>query len=238
MPVGGLLVAVLGLGLAGLDPAGALIAAAALTAGARDRAVLLYGVVVLAGTALLGTTLSLTLGARLAGLDWSVLVPAGRVGAILEIAVGAGLLAWAVVRLRRTGARAPKPRRERTGGLGLAGVGALFALSAALDPTFVAVVVLAGRDPDIAEVVLAHVLWAVLSQAPLVLLLVAVARGKHQRAVTWFGTWWGPRPARGAPGGEHRPGGHRHRPRARRQLVVRDRGLPDPGALTAADHAG
>jgi hypothetical protein len=188
--MGALLVTVLGLGIAGLDPAGALIAAAALTAGARDRAVLLYGVVVLVGTALLGTVLSLTLGARLASVDWSVLVPAGRVGAILEIAVGAGLLAWAVVRLRRRGARAPKPRRERTGILGLAGVGALFALSAALDPTFIAVVVLAGRDAVVAEVALAHALWAVVSQAPLVLLLVAVARGRHQRAVTWFGSWW------------------------------------------------
>jgi hypothetical protein len=188
--MGALLVTVLGLGLAGLDPAGALIAAAALTAGARDRAVLLYGVVVLVGTALLGTVLSLTLGVRLASVDWSVLVPAGRVGAIIELGVGVGLLAWAVVRLSRRGARAPKPRRERTGGLGLAGVGALFALSAALDPTFIAVVVLAGRDPVVAEVALAHALWAVVSQAPLVLLLLAVARGKHERAVTWFGGWW------------------------------------------------
>jgi cytochrome c biogenesis protein CcdA len=188
--MGALLVTVLGLGIAGLDPAGALIAAAALTAGARDRAVLLYGVVVLVGTALLGTVLSLTLGARLASVDWSVLVPAGRVGAILEIAVGAGLLAWAVIRLRRRGARTPRPRRERTGSLGLAGVGALFALSAALDPTFIAVVVLAGRDAVVAEVALAHALWAVVSQAPLVLLLVAVARGRHQRAVTWFASWW------------------------------------------------
>lgn len=189
--MGGLLLAVLGLGLAGLDPAGALIAAAALTAGARDRAVLLYGFVVLAGTAVLGTVLSLSLGARLADVDWSVLVPAGRIGAVIEVAVGAGLLVWAVIRIRRSDARAPRPRRRgRTGGAGMAGVGALFALSAALDPTFVAVVVLAGRDTDVAEVVLAHVLWALISQAPLLLLLVAVALGRHERAVAWFGGWW------------------------------------------------
>jgi hypothetical protein len=188
--MGALLVTVLGLGLAGLDPAGALIAAAALTAGARDRAVLLYGAVVLVGTALFGTVLSLTLGARLASVDWSVLVPAGRAGAVIELAVGAGLVAWAAVRLRRKEARAPRPRRQRTGGLGLAGVGALFALSAALDPTFIAVVVLAGRDAVVAEVALAHALWALVSQAPLVLLLVAIARGRHQRAVEWFAAWW------------------------------------------------
>lgn len=182
---------VLGLGLAGLDPAGALIAAAALTAGAKDRAVLLYGVVVLAGTAVLGTVLSLTLGARLADVDWSVLVPSGRVGAVIEVAIGVGLLAWALLRLRRRESRAPKPRRGRTGTAGLTGVGALFALAAVLDPTFVAVVVLAGRDPVVAQVAVAHVLWILISQAPLVLLLVAVARGRHERAVAWFGGWWG-----------------------------------------------
>lgn len=187
--MGALLATVLGLGLAGLDPAGALIAVGALSAGARDRAVLLYGAIVLAGTALLGTLLSLTLGARLAGVDWSVLLPAGRTGAVIEVVVGVALLAWAAIRLRG-GARAPRTRRARTGSASLSGAGVLFTASAVLDPTFVAVVVLAGRGQDVPAVVLAHVLWAVVSQAPLVVLLVAVARGAHQRAVEWFRDWW------------------------------------------------
>lgn len=180
----------LGLGLAGLDPAGALIAVAALAAGARDRAVLAYGLVALLGTALLGTGLSLALGAELAQVDWIALVPAGRIGAIIELAVGLGLLIWAVARLTRRQVRAPKPRRVRAGVAGLAGTGAVFALSAVLDPTFAAMTVLAGRASSPVSVVAAQLLWAVVSQAPLVFLLVAVARGGHERAVQRFTRWW------------------------------------------------
>lgn len=188
--MGGLLVTALGLGLAGLDPAGALIAVAALAAGARTPAVLLYGAVAIVGTALLGTVLSLTLGSRLAGVDWTALIPGGRGGALLELGVGLALLIWAALRLLRREVRAPKPRRGRTGSAGLVAVGALFALSAALDPTFVALVVLAGRGQGLLAVALAHVLWAVLSQAPLVLVLAAAAGGRHQRVVERFGGWW------------------------------------------------
>lgn len=180
----------LGLGLAGLDPAGALIAVAALAAGAHDRAVLAYGLVALFGTALLGTGLSLGVGAELARVDWLALLPVGRVGAILELGVGLGLLVWAVARLTRRQVRAPKPRRVRAGVAGLAGTGAVFALSAVLDPTFVAVTVLAGRSSSPAAVIAAQLVWAVVSQASLVFLLVAVARGGHDRAVQRFTRWW------------------------------------------------
>ncbi|SDQ19480.1 hypothetical protein [Quadrisphaera sp. DSM 44207] len=194
--MGSLLATALGLGVAGVDPAGALIAVAALAAGARDRVVLGYGAVVLVGTAVLGAVLSLTVGSTVAEVDWSVLVPSGRGGAVLELVVGALVLAWGMVRLVRRGARTPRPRRTATGAARLLGVGAVFALSAVLDPTFLALTVLAGRGQDVVAVVLAHLLWAVVSQAPLVLLLVAVARGGHQRAVERFRTWW----ARAQPG--------------------------------------
>ncbi|HYI59760.1 MAG TPA: hypothetical protein VEX66_16445 [Microlunatus sp.] len=150
----------------------------------------MYGLVVLVGTAVFGTVLSLSLGARLAEVDWPALVPAGRGGAVLEIVLGAGLLVWAAVRLTRTTVRAPKPRRVRAGSWGLLGTGALFALSAVLDPTFVALTVLAGRGQDIGAVLAAQVLWVLISQAPLVLLLAVMARGGHERAVRRFTSWW------------------------------------------------
>jgi hypothetical protein len=185
-----LMVAAVGLGLAGLDPAGALIAVAALAAGARDRSVLAYGVVAILGTVLVGTVLSLGIGTELAQVDWLALLPVGRLAAIIEIALGVGLLVWAVVRLTRRTVHAPKPRRVRAGTAGLISTGALFALSAVLDPTFVAVTVLAGRGPSPVAVVVAQLLWAVISQAPLVFLLVAIARGGHQAAVERFTRWW------------------------------------------------
>ena len=185
-----LLATAFGLGLAGLDPAGALIAVAALAAGTRERAVLAFGAVVVLGTVLLGAAATLTVGGQLADVDWSWLLPAGRGGAVLELAVGAALLVFGVLRLRRRPVRSPRPRRNSQGTVGLLGVGALFAAGAVLDPTFVALVVLAGRGQDVVAVVLAHLLWVLVSQAPLVVVVVAVARGGHHRAVERFRAWW------------------------------------------------
>lgn len=189
--MGELVPTALGLGLAGLDPAGALIAAAALAAGARTRSVVAFGLVALLGTVLLGVTLSLALGTELARIDWLALLPVGRVAAWIGLTLGVSLLVWAVARLVRRTVHAPKPRRVRAGTVGLVSTGALFALSAVLDPTFVAVTVLAGRTPGAVAVVVAQLLWALLSQAPLVFLLLALARGGHQAAVQRFTRIWG-----------------------------------------------
>lgn len=188
--VGELVLAALGLGLAGLDPAGALIAIAALAAGARDRVVVAFGLVATLGTALLGSVLSLVLGAELARVDWLALLPVGRAAAIVESVLGVGLLGWAIVRFIRRSASAPKPRRTRASTAGLIATGGLFAASAVLDPTFVAVTVLAGRGHSPAAVVLAQLLWVLVSQAPLVFLLVAIAAGGHQSAVDRFTRGW------------------------------------------------
>jgi len=192
----GLLVAALGLGLAGLDPAGALIAAAALAAGTRTRPVVAFGVLVVVLTALLGTALSLTVGAGLADVDWVGAVPGGPVTAVLEALAGLAALAWAVVRLRRPPAdpSAEAPRRRTPGtrsGAGLLGVGVLFTAGAVLDPSYVGLVVLAGRGEPWWEVLAAHTTWSAVSQAPLVVLVVAVARGGHERATALFTRWWG-----------------------------------------------
>lgn len=197
--LGGLLLASLGLGVAGLDPTGALLAAAALAAGARPRAVVLFGASVLVLTAALGTVLSLTAGASLAGVDWTGSLPGGPVTAVLEALAGLLALGWAVARLRR---RADPAREEvaaeasRRGGArlasgaGMVGAAVLFTAGAVLDPSFVGLVVLAGRGEPLAQVVAAHTTWSVVSQAPLLLLLVAVARGGHERAAALFARWW------------------------------------------------
>lgn len=186
-----LVLAALGLALAGLDPAGALIAAGALGGGARERNVAVYGLVMLLGTVAFGTALSLTIGPRIADIDWSLLVPADRTAALVETALGIGLVVWGIVRARRPATHAPKPRSPRGTSLtALVAVGLLFALSAILDPTFVSLAVIAGRDGAFWSVVVAHSIWAFVSQTPLVLVLVAMVGGKHQRVVVWFRSWW------------------------------------------------
>src|SRR3954467_8248412 len=88
------------LGVLGMDPAGALLAAAAMTAGARRREVMVFSVVVLLGTVVFGTVLTMALGDRLAGFDTSVLPHRGtRAG--IEAAASLALLVWVGIRLGR-----------------------------------------------------------------------------------------------------------------------------------------
>jgi hypothetical protein len=186
-----LLLTALALGLAGLDPAGALVVAGALAAGAREGHVVLFGLVVLVGTVVLGTTLSLSVGPRVAEIDWSMFAPGDRTVAFVEALLGVGLVCWGVVRARRPTVRAPKPRSARgTGPIALVGAGILLALSAVLDPTFVALTVITGRDGSFWSAVVAHSVWVLVSQGPLVLVLGAMAGGKHKGVVAWFGSLW------------------------------------------------
>jgi hypothetical protein len=117
------------------------------------------------------------------------LMPSGST--TLKNAVGVGLLIWDMVRARRPGLRAPKPSAPRGIGLiSLAGVGVLFALAAIADPTFVSLVVIAGRSDLLWSIVGAHSTWTLVSHAPLILVLAFALSGENERVVTWVRAWW------------------------------------------------
>ncbi|HEY5980791.1 MAG TPA: hypothetical protein VIT41_14290 [Microlunatus sp.] len=189
--MGPLLGAALVIGVAGLDPTAALLAVAALVAGATSRALTAFAVTVMVGAPLFGTVLSLTVAARLAALDWRVLVPQGRIAAVVGLAVGVALLSVGILRLVRPPTQpsaAEKP--HRVGTLALVGAGAAYVGSLLIDPTFIAITVLAGRSQVPLEVVMMQSIWVLVSQLPLLVLLVAVHRFGQQRAVETFQAWW------------------------------------------------
>ena len=185
LAVSELLPTALALGLAGIDPAGALLGLGALSAGARPRHVVAFAVVAVLGTALLGTVLALTVGEELRGLRLGDLLPPDGVVAVLEALLAAALVWWVVARLRRSGTRPPRPAtsKARTGAAALVGLGVVFAASAVVDPTFVGLVLVAGRQDDVGVVAVAQLGWILVSQAPLAFLAVAVALGRHQGLV-------------------------------------------------------
>jgi hypothetical protein len=190
-----LLLTAFALGLASLDVTGALAAVGALGAGARVRALMAFGCFSILGTVAFGTALSLIVGPRIAGLDWGMLLPhdptEDRVAASVNVVVGLGLLTWGIMRTRRPATRPPKPGVPRGLGLiSLAGTGMLFALAAIFDPTFVSLVVIAGRAELFWPVIAAHSTWTLVSHTPLVFVLALVVSGDHERVVSWFRTWW------------------------------------------------
>ena len=171
-----------GLGLLGLDPAGALVAAVGLAAGARARQIVIFGAVVLVGTTLFGAALTATVGERLTRLDVASLVPHGALRAGLEAGAALVLAVWAGVRIVRRRA-VSEPRAMGAGPTGAVVAGVLFIGTAATDPSFAALIVLAGREASPAGVVGANATWTLVSQAPLFLVVVAVLRGRHRAAV-------------------------------------------------------
>ena len=190
-----LLLTAFALGLASLDITGALAAVGALGAGARMRALLAFGCFTILGTVAFGTALSLIVGPRIAGFDWGMLLPhdptEDLVAAIVEVVLGIGLLIWGLVRARRPGAHPPKPIAPRgLSFMALAGAGMLFALAAIADPTFVSLVVIAGRADHFWSVAAAHVTWALVSHVPLVLVLAFALSVDNERVVTWVRTRW------------------------------------------------
>jgi hypothetical protein len=186
-----LLTAAAGLGLAGIDPAGAALAIAALARGASRRSVVSFALAIVFGTALLGTLLALTLGHELTGVDWSGLLPTGDLAAVIELSLAAALFAWAAIRVTRPQARPRRPHRRRgVGEAAMVGMGLLFAASAVLDPTFVGLVLISGRDEPLLEVAIAQLIWVLISQAPLVVLAIATSLGAHENLLNRFGAWW------------------------------------------------
>ena len=185
-----LLLTAFALGLASLDVTGALLAVGALGAGARLRALIAFGGFCILGTVAFGTALSLIVGPRIEGIDWGMLLPhdptEDRVAAFVEIILGVGLLTWGIVRIRRPGSHPPKPSTPRGLGLiSLSGTGILFALAAIADPTFVSLVVIAGRAEHYWPVVAAHSTWTLVSHVPLVLVLAFALSGQNERVSTW-----------------------------------------------------
>ena len=190
-----LLLTAFALGLASLDITGALLAAGAFGAGARVRALLAFGCFCIFGTVALGTALSLIVGPRIAGIDWGALLPhtptEDRAAALVEVLLGVGLVAYGIARTRRSNARPPKPGAAwGLGAISLAGAGVVFALAAVLDPSFVSLVVIAGRADLFWTVLAAHATWTLVSHTPLLLVLAFALGGANERVATWIQTRW------------------------------------------------
>jgi hypothetical protein len=190
-----LLLTAFALGLASLDFTATVLALGALGAGARDRALLVFGCVCILGTLIFGATLSLVIGPRIAGLDLGSLLPhdpaEDLLAAVVEVVLGAGLVAWGIVRALRPHTAPPKPTVPRgVGPASLAAVGILFALAAILDPPFLSLVVIAGRSEHFWSVVAAHSTWVFVSHAPLILLLILAVSTSHEVVADRFQRGW------------------------------------------------
>lgn len=183
-------ISVIALGIAGLDPVGALLGVGALANGTRRVPVIMYGLAIIVATVATGTVLSLTAASLSFNIDWSFTMIPDPVWSIGQLAVGVALL-W--LGFRRWNARndeeESEPKRSR-GPIALIGLGLLLGVTAPTDPTFLAVTVLAGKSEDVLAIVAAHSFWILISQLPLTVLVVALVFNKHHAVVQRIQTGW------------------------------------------------
>jgi hypothetical protein len=197
-----LLAAAVGLAFAGLDVFGFLILAAERAVGASKRAVVGFTLAYLVAAAGLGTTLALLAGPGINGMlkrgaHLFASVPGGLWVAI-DVVVSLVMFGWAIMRHHNATRPAPMDTEDREQAranrlserikspLLLTLVGIPYGLSAVIDPSFLALVVLASRHHHLPMIILANLVWATISQAPLFLVTISALAGVDAKAIAWL----------------------------------------------------
>lgn len=175
---------VLGLGLAGLDPVGALMVVPALAAGARRRIVMLFF-----GTAAFFTIATgLVLGESVQYLTiWleSLTIP-GTARLVAQVIVAAVLGWWAVHRWsHRKDSRPEKKRSVLARPVAMSLAGTFWGFSAVTDPSFLALAAIDSRIENMLVSVAVFAGWFVVSQAPLCAVVLTLAAGRDSKPVRY-----------------------------------------------------
>lgn len=180
----GTFAATVGLGIAGLDPVGAMIATAGIAAGARRRAVLVFFASSLVVTVVVGVVLGESVQRVVEAILAHVRVP-DPVRLWAQVAGAVALAAWAVLRIRhRRHPRPERPRRERgTSTTAMLVAGVLWGVAALTDATFYATAALTARDHGIVGPTILLTVWFVVSQLPLCAVTAAYLADTDGRVV-------------------------------------------------------
>ncbi len=181
-----------GLGVAGFDVFGAVLVVLLVASKLPKQRIAAFALIVLVGTVTAGVAASLLLGSS-AELFAQALhrIPACVwVGA--EGAASVGLLGWAVARLHRH-IKPDKETKESQDsrllqwlGRSIVLGGIIYAAGAFTDPSFLAVIAITSREQSLLVVIIAHVVWLLVSQGLFFGLVVAIMCDKHQPLIAWF----------------------------------------------------
>lgn len=183
MNVAGTIGGVFGLGIAGLDPIGALIALPALASGARRRVIVIFFTAALVTTVATGVALGESVQYVIAWLTEVLTVP-DPLRLTLQLAGAAGLGYWAARRWRDR--NKPKPEKKKPHASGVAGMGLLgiaWGASSLTDPTFFGVAAIGATLPGVVPAALAYAGWFLVSQAPLAAVALTLAAGRDSAPV-------------------------------------------------------
>lgn len=167
------------LGVAGIDPLGAVIVASAITAGISRAKIVLFTACVFVFTILTGIFFSYAGTNFIANITSSLPDSDSAFWAFINIAIVMIIGVW-LYRKSKPAAN-QKPRKKLTDSpwaIILAGVA--FGVGAVFDPTFLAVISLAGQNGNLLTIATMHTIWVLISQVLLFGLFIAYLFGKHR----------------------------------------------------------
>ena len=172
---------VVGLGIAGLDPIGALMVVPALAARAKRRVVMLFFGMAALVTVATGLVLGESVQYVTAWIENLSVPVVARMAVQVVLAVALGW--WAVYRWVRR--KDPKSEKKSllTGPTAMSLAGAFWGISAVTDPSFLALAVIDSRISSLLASVLVFTGWFLVSQAPLCVVVLALAAGRNSLPV-------------------------------------------------------
>ena len=178
-----------GLGAAGFDVFGVVIVLLLLASRVSKRRIVLFASIAFVGTVALGTVAAVLLGESVASLSQIVHRIPAVVWLGLEGVAAVALFGWATYRLCVAPAPDKPPKdshiaRWLARSVVLGGI--MYAVSALGDPSFLALIALASRGHSLVTIILAQVVWFVVSQGLFCGLVVAIICGRHQPLIGWF----------------------------------------------------
>lgn len=176
------------LGIAGLDPAPALIAALYLAhnSGRRGRRdIHLFGLALILGTAAWGLLLTALVGEKIQRIPWldiiHWLLHAGWITVALKVVAGLALVGYGIYAWRKKNKPKPEEDQEKSA-KGLAVFVIVFIAIVTTDVPFAAYIGISGDKPFWAQV-LAFLLWSIIALMPLPPLLLAMLADKDRRFI-------------------------------------------------------
>ncbi|WP_057491750.1 hypothetical protein [Streptococcus orisasini] len=179
---------IVGLGFAGIDPVGMLLLLGGLAKGFDKKKALIFTLGVFLGTSLLGTVLSAIFGNRLSYVIENLLSSLFKLPDSLWVVIYIFTIFFLVILgLKRLRAieKTAQDKAAKGGEKGLWGMIDIMIVTALIDPTFIAVLALSGRQHLILAF-MSNLIWVVLSQLPLFLLTLTILTNKHLAFTKWF----------------------------------------------------
>lgn len=188
------LIQAIGLGIAGIDPLGAILLFSAISAGAERFKVVALVLSTLITSVVVGVVITVAGGQFIESTSIESSSEPGAIWAYLEIGVAIILGYWLLQRIRnkRDLKETEKKQRPLSGTiLTYIVAGVVFSVTAVIDPTFIATAVVITDNNDVFISIIAFTIWTLISQIMMFALFVAYLSGTEQSLINATKLLWG-----------------------------------------------